>query len=198
MGKWQISNVQEKKYTYTDPIIEKNYGEYVTIQNIQKDQTFTNINARKAVEKIHIHEIRNVSTKKLESRTIDVKFGNVLSCSELNKILGRRNLDQISEEAYKLGVTFKANRHTDVVTILSTLNDISPLSNEMKTAIVDYFGSNMGDYQKQSLASQLFTKFTKVPSLFNLSLDKVNEEIIPEQLDNISALSISLKPKISN
>jgi hypothetical protein len=144
-----------------------------------------------SIKKISIHEKRHIDTKELQSRTIFVKFGDVCTWKELNETLGKRKLDQLSDSEYQFGIYFKIRSRSDSVTLLSTLHEISPFTSEMKTAIVNYFEPNMEESKKLILKKDLFFKFTKIPSLFNLALDEVNEETCSKNV------GFDLKPKIS-
>jgi hypothetical protein len=85
------------------------------------------------------------------------------------------------------------------VLLLSTLHEISPFSKEMKTAIVDYLVPEMQKNQKEILKENLFSKFMKVTLLFNLSLNKINEEhSLSFALPKVSKISEKAKEVIVN
>lgn len=139
-----------------------------------------------------IYEKREVSTKKIKIRGVKVEFGNVLSQDELNNLLGKRNIDQLTEANYKTGIRFKINTHSDVVNLFSTLHEISRFSDVVKTEIVNYLVPNMKEKDKLILKQEIFSKYVKIHSLFNLCLDKINEN--PQLID---ATDFDFKPKMA-
>ena len=176
MSKWLISTLDYTECHHCHSFLSKYHDDWTVIHDIQKNQIYTNQNKIKAIQQISLIEQRNIDTVRLLLRKIYVRFGDVFTREKLNQILEKRKLAQLSEENYQFGIYFNVRKHDDIVILLSTLHEISPFSNEMKTAIVNYLAPDIEESKKLMLKKITFSKFTKITSLFNLCVDKINEQ----------------------
>lgn len=172
---WELCDLREEKISHNDPYLVKMYDDYRMIECLLKTVTFKNQDLNQAVGEVTLVEKRNVDTLNLQSRVVEVKFGNSISLTKLNTLLSERKLDQLNETEYENGFSFTANSHHDVVNILSTLNELCRFSGEMKNIIVNCLASKMTVQQKLSLRETLFSKYTKAKSIFSASTTTPSE-----------------------